>query len=63
MRTVRGTSVFHAPLFVPWEDISIGEGRNLWFAMVRLTFRKAGESIMLGPDLARKLLDKKTAGQ
>ena len=60
MRTVRGTSVFHGPLFVPWEDISIGEGRNLWFPMVRFTFSRAVRgSIMLGPDLARKLLDKK----
>jgi hypothetical protein len=63
MRTVRGTSVFHTPLFVPWEDISIGEGRNLWFPMVRFTFSKVVRgSIMLGPDIARKLLDKKTSG-
>ena len=64
MRTVRGTTVFHTPLFVPWEDISIGEGRNVCFPMVRFTFSKAVRgSIMLGPDLARKLLDKKTAGR
>jgi hypothetical protein len=64
MRTVRGTSVFHTPLFVAWEDISIGEGRNLWFPMVRFTFSKAVRgSIMLEPNLAKKLLDKKTAGR
>ena len=64
MRTVRGTSVFHTPLFVAWEDISIGEGRNLWFPMVRFTFSKAVRgSIMLEPGIARKLLDKKTSGR
>ena len=63
-RTVRGASVFHPPLFVPWEDISIGEGRNLWFPMVRFTFSKpAPGSIMLGPGFARQLLDKKTVAR
>src|SRR5947209_11357999 len=64
MRTVRGTTVFHTPLFVPWKDISIGEGRNLWFPMVRFTFSKAARSsIMLNPAFARKLLDRKQRGR
>ena len=64
MRTVRGTCVFHAPLFVPWQDISISEGRNLWFPMVRFTFGKAARSsIMLNPAIATKLLDRKQRGR
>ena len=40
VRTVRWTSVFHTPLFIPWDEISIDSGQSLLTPTVRLTFRR-----------------------
>ena len=64
MRTARGTTVFHTPLFVPWEtfrSVRTGTCGSRWCDSPLP--RRYGGSIMLGPDIARKLLDKRTAGR
>jgi hypothetical protein len=54
VRTIPGTAVFHAPLFIPWEEVSVGQTKGLF--PVRLTFRRSpGHPLGLCQDDARKL--------
>jgi hypothetical protein len=46
----------HPPIFVPWEDVSVTEGKRLFFKHVDLAFRRApGARVRLSKRLADKL--------
>jgi hypothetical protein len=55
LRTIPCTAVFHVPLFVPWEEVSVGPTKGLF--PVRLTFQRSpAHPLGLCREDAQKLL-------